>query len=295
MLPTAEEAEYLQYVPIEGWPSESELIDTTSAHRATVKLEPTIKSGYSGTIWGVDGSYAGQWLSTLELPSELSRDLRYDRSTRVLGRTGDFAWHGFCRSVIEIRRLNDETNLGFWSELKLLDTIFILTTRPDEGFRELSLHGVEGAIEQVDGTFIDGAHYTQRTARTDDGRFVYRLWTVVSESRPNRWIYAVTDREDHRTYMWDVFVVGCDVPRLIPVERGDIFRAHHDVENIDGVAVRDMTEFGAWSRQNLYIEAPTELPKQSQLTIYGAMITGLICMTCIVMFRRACLRERSML
>jgi hypothetical protein len=296
MLPTDDEAEFLRYLPIEDWPRASEiLLDANAEQPSATDLSPTIKSGYSGIIWGHDGHYAGQWLATLELPTEMSREPRYDRSTRVLGRAGTFAWHGFCQSVIEIRRLNDDTHPGFWSELKLLDTLFTLTTQPEEAFRELSLRGREGTVERIDRSSTDGEPYTLQTIETGGGRFVYRLWTVVLGVRSSRWIYAVTDREEQRTYMWDVFVMKEDILRLAPVERSDVLRAHHDVENILGVAIRDLTELGEWPHQNLHLEKPAALPKKSQLTAYGAATACLTFLASIAMFYRARVNRRSVL
>ncbi len=288
MLPTTDDAVLLNYVPVDGWPvaaSDLSLLSNSATEREP--LEPMFVVGYAGLIWG-EGTdrFCGQWLEEHRLPTEESWLPAFIASTRVLGQTPEFGWHGFPNSVIEIRRHDDVSHKGFWIDIDVLRTFLLFTTASEEIFAKdamkLGAELVRKKHENADGRVI--IELATERGHASVSRHAWLVYEKPDDMFPARWILMSKDPFNQRTHMWDVFVREVETSREVPTERADILQAHQDVERIGTVGIRDYTQLGEWRNDRVRFLRPGEDQRPPAISLIVTEI--MTACGCLLLFRQ---------
>ncbi len=255
LLATTDERELLEFQIDPGWVAPaSEFSDAQSVRNGEdgSRASPEFATSHAGLVWGLDqANYCAQWVENHRTDLKGVEQLTYSASTRVLGRTELFGWHGFCDNALEIRRSTDFEQPGFSTSLRLVDTLFLMTSDPDEGFRRLAVRGrdVEVSIDHLKSKLGGTIVVRSIESGVAESRVFNRLWSIYAddiETVPRRWIYVSGAALTNETYLWDVCVEP-GLARSVPIDRYGILKAHHDVDRIEGVGIRDYSGLGPWS------------------------------------------------
>lgn len=202
-------------------------------------------SVFDGECWGVDElNFAAHWHRPSQdwMRFHTREKSTYLSDTRIIGRTNEFAWDGFCNSTIQVRASSDHRAPWFWSNLRLATWIFHFTVDPERAFVDMCPPG-RGTIQYE--TWPDGGW--KRTWREDGTEISLRWWRLHDPPEQDviRWLliqkgrFNTPEGEHDASMVYHIVARKCsDSSRALPQTPGDIRSIHGDVQRIDQVHVQ---------------------------------------------------------
>jgi len=207
-----------------------------------------------GILWG-DGEnrYAAQWYNRLGSHNDSSWShfrggmSPFPRWTRMMGRSGDFAWIGIASHGIHVRDIDDESDRFFLADLNILDQIARFTFDYEGAFERYGIRGTAGELTR-DGLMHAGETHVTRFRFVPERAptiewMLYVAHRLPELEHPEWWCFVVNNHGADVSVLYMIRLrMQDDGKRAIPVSVEDIRAAHHDVETIENIGIREHEE-----------------------------------------------------
>lgn len=267
---------------------------------------------YDGLVWGRDEeNVAGQWYNrTAERADPVWRffdragdgPTTFPASTRLMGATDRFVWHGWADVAIDIYLPKHRAeNPAVWTSLKLVQEMFLFTKSPDEAFDRYAVRGRVGATDDTTETLSNGIIRRKRTFQAAESNLQYVLVTDFEDDKatsPHGWRLVRKNRRTGRSLVFAAQAreLTANRRRKLPKTPSAILQIHSDVDRISRVGVRDRSGLGLWDYPHVqYLSAsPTIRINDWFESDSGRWLTNLAILTILLglLWREHSLHER---
>lgn len=206
---------------------------------------------FDGVMWGTGAdAVACQYYSNVMIGSDpswsrfLGGQPKFPKSSRLFGRSSNFAWNGYGNGAVEIRLVDDNSQPLFWVDLKILRTIFTFSSDPVGTFEREVIAGRSGTLSSRPTLVGDDSISTLRFT-DQDSQIEHVLWIWPggeSDLRPAKWMYAIKSELSKHTFLTSVCVKRTDPSRYsLPKTPADLIVTHRDIDQIENVALRRLS------------------------------------------------------